>query len=318
MNIKRISSAIRKSQRILITAHVSPDLDALCCELVMTDYLKSIGKKVLIANADGLPDMYQFLKGGKQIKKVQKISRQYDLVIIFDCGDLNRIGSIKDILPKNVPIVNIDHHVTNKLFGTYNLVKPKASSSAEVLFEFLMKEKFALTKNIAELLYLGILTDTGSFRYQTTTAYTHEIAARLLEFKLPVYPLYNQVYENLSESDLKIFLEAVKNFTSIEKGKILCVELKKRILLKAGERFDLRDKIFSFLRMIKNNEVIVIFTEVSSLLTKVNFRSSGRINVASIASQYAGGGHKAASGCRYPGNLKSAKKNVLALLRKQF
>ena len=317
MNIKKISNAIKKSKRVLITTHINPDLDALCCELVMACYLKSLGKKTLIANADFLPDMYQFLKGGKQVKKVKKLSGQYDLVVVFDCGDLNRIGRIKDILPKSVPIVNIDHHMTNKSFGTYNLVKPKASSSAEVLFEFLMKERFVLNKDTSELLYLGILTDTGSFRYQSTTAYTHEIIAKLLGFNLSVSNLYSKVYENLRADDLKILIEALKSFSSYKGGKILFVDLKKKVLKKVGDKFDLRDKIFSFLRMIKGTEVVVIFSEDSSKLTKVNFRSSGKVNVAFVAGQYGGGGHKAASGCRYSGNLKNAKKDVLALLKKQ-
>ncbi|MDP8264923.1 MAG: bifunctional oligoribonuclease/PAP phosphatase NrnA [Candidatus Aceula lacicola] len=318
MNINKISNVIKKSKRVLITTHINSDLDALSCELVMARYLKSIGKKVLIANADSLPDMYRFLKGGNQIKKTKKLSGNYDLIFVFDCGDLNRIGCVKDILPKGVPIVNIDHHVTNKSFGTYNLVKPKASSSAEVLFEFLIKEKFVLNKDTAELLYLGILTDTGSFRYQSTTAYTHEIIAKLLGFNLSVSNLYSKAYENLRADDLRILIEALKSFSSYKGGKILFVDLKKRVLKKVGDKFDLRDKIFSLLRMIKDTEAVVIFSEDSSKLTKVNFRSSGKVNVAFVAGQHGGGGHKAASGCRYSGNLKNAKKDILALLKKQF
>ncbi len=318
MNTKKILNAIKKANHILISTHINPDLDGLSCELVMTKYLKSLGKKVLIANAEKVPAMYEFLKGAKQIKKISKTAKQCDLAIIFDCGDLNRIGEVKNFLPEGIKIINIDHHQTNKEFGTYNLVLPKASSSAEVLFSFLNKQKFKLTKETSELLYLGILTDTGSFRYQSTSSYTHEIAAQLLKFNLPTSDLYKKVYENLNFSDLKVLLDVLKDFTSIENGRILCVDLKKEVLLKSEGKFDLRDKIFSFLRMVNDCEVILIFSEDSKNLTKVNLRSSGKINVASLASQYGGGGHKAASGCRYKGNLENAKKSVISSLRRQF
>ncbi|MDP8266002.1 MAG: bifunctional oligoribonuclease/PAP phosphatase NrnA [Candidatus Aceula meridiana] len=318
MNYKVVHQLIKKSRSVLISAHVSPDLDALCSELAMAQYLRSLGKRVHIINSEKVPEMYQFVKGSSCIKTPGKRAVPYDVALVFDCGELRRIGKAQQVLDLKKPIVNFDHHVTNTFFGQYNLVKPKASSTAEVLFDFFYALKIPLNKTIAELLYLGILTDTGSFRYENTTSHTHRIAAQLVDFGLSANKLYQKVYTRFSPEDLGFSLKVASNFELLFQKKVVCFSLSKKTTDYAGDRFDIRDHLFTTFRTMRGVEVIVIFTQIGSRLTKVNFRSNGRVNVAEVAGFFGGGGHKAASGCQVRGNAKDVKQKVLKILNKHL
>ncbi len=315
MSEKNLLAFLKKYKTFLISTHVNPDIDALASEIVTALFLKSLGKKVFIVNADAVPKMYRFLPF---ISLVQKKGNplDYDAAVIVDCGELDRIDTVQKILLPGKPIVNIDHHITNDYFGRVNYVQPKASSTAEVLYGVLKKERFSFTKETAALLYLGIMTDTGSFRYDNTTDYTHTIASHLLTFKIPVNDLYRRIYETIPLKDVQSFLKIANSFQMIEGGKVLYVELNDRLTKGFSGEFDIREKIFSFLRAIKGVCVIAIFTEVNKNLTRVNFRSQSKVDVAKLASFFGGGGHTKASGCRISANISKAKQQIFGKLRK--
>lgn len=317
MNQKNILKIIKKSRIFLISTHINPDPDALACEIALFLYLQSLGKKVYVINESHVPKRYAFLPKVKVIQKYQKNRRvNFDTAIIVDCGDLNRVGCVKELINSNHTIINIDHHITNDRFGDYNMVKPHASSTAEVLFELFKEARYKFSRPVAILLYLGIMTDTGSFRYESTTAHTHAIVSQLMKFKLPVTDLYKKLYESIPAMDLRLFMKVVSNFEILYQGKVICLELNKEILNKFSEGFDLRDMIFRFLRSIRGVEIIVILTVYKRNLTRVNFRSQGKCDVAKLAHIFKGGGHKKASGCVIPFSLKQARQRVLDQIRK--
>jgi len=319
MSTKSIIQTIKKHKRFLISTHVNPDPDALCSELAMGAYLRSLGKKVLIINHEAVPRRLHFLPGARSIKPYRKNQNiAYDVAIIVDCGELSRIGKVKDLIRKDKILLNIDHHITNDRFGHLNLVQPKASSTAEMLYELLSKAKCVLTKNLAINLYTGIMTDTGSFRFENTTARTHAIASKLREFKFSVSALYQKLYGTISFNDLKELTKVISRFDVFLKGKVICVELHKKVLSKFSQDFDLRDAIFTFLRTIKNVEVFIILTEIERNKTRVNLRSNGKFDVAKLASQFKGGGHRRASGCSVDKNVSGARTAVLGKIRKAW
>ena len=261
MKLQTIISALKKHKRFLISTHVNPDPDALCSEMAISIYLKSIGKKVVVLNEEKAPQRYHFLPGVKQIQSVRSCPKKldYDAVIVVDCGDLGRIGHVQEKIIKGKTIINIDHHITNDMFGKYNLVIPKASSTAEILYELISKAKGKISKSMAIHLYTGIMTDTGSFRYENTTTRTHEIISRLMKFDLQPYELYRKLYETFPLNDLKAFTKVISSFDSRYGGKVASVKLRKSLISSFSEEFDLRDSIFKFLRSIKGVEVVVIF-----------------------------------------------------------
>ncbi len=319
MSSQKIISLIKKNKVFLISTHVNPDPDALCSELALAEYLKVLGKKVFIVNEDTVPQRLSFLPGTKKIQKYKKNKIvPYDIAIIVDCGDLDRIGKVKDCLKGNKPIVNIDHHITNDMFGHVNLLKPKASSTGEVLYEFFKEAKFKLNRNVALCLYAGIMTDTGSFRYENTTAHTHAIVADLMRFDFSANDLYQKLYDIIPLDDLKAFTQVITHFEALFGGRVVLVELNKKVLAKFSEAFDLRDAIFKFLRSIQGVEVIAIFTEVARNKTRINLRSTNKVDVAKLANIFGGGGHKRASGCMIGGNIYKARQDFLKQLKKDL
>lgn len=293
-------------------------MDGLTCELAMASYLKSLGKRVYIINADRPLKMYRFLPGINIAKKFNGRSINYDVAIILDCGDLDRIGRVRELIGNNKIVINIDHHITNDRFGFCNLIKPRASSTAEIIFELFKAAGYRLTKPVALLLYLGIMTDTGSFRYDNTTPAAHAIAGGLMKFRFSTNQAYQAVYDQVPLRQMKALMRIIEGCQIMHKGKLISVTLQKKTLRKFSGEFDLNDKIFSLLRSIKGAEVIVIFTENTPRLTRVNFRSQGRMDVAKLASLYQGGGHQKASGCLIKASLKEAKRSILSRLDKML
>lgn len=318
MSQKAIHQAIKKHKTFLISTHVNPDPDALASELAMALYLKALGKKVHVVNTDPVPSRFQFLPTIEMVKEYKDgQTLDYDVAIVLDCGDLHRIEKVKNLILKGKVLVNFDHHLTNDHFGTLNLIRPQASSTAEVLFDFLKYAKARLNREMAQLLYLGVMTDTGSFRYDSTTVHTHKVAGELMKFDFSVSELYRRIYERVTFEDLRLFTKVINRFETLYKGRVVCIELKKNILKKFSEEFDVRDKVFTFLRAIRGVEVIIIYSDHTPKQTRVNFRSQGnRVNVAQLAYVFGGGGHRKASGCMVSGNISEARKKVLTELDK--
>jgi len=316
VSIRKILGTIQTNKTFLISTHVNPDADGLTSELVLAMCLKSLGKKVHIINADKALGMYLFLPKKHLLKELRHTEVPYDVAIILDCGDLDRIGPVQSILRKGKPLINIDHHITNDYFGDINFVDPHASSTAEILFDLVTKAKFKLTKEVAVLLYVGIMTDTGSFRYDNTTARTHAVVSQLMKFRFSANEWYRKIYENIPFSDFELFNRVVRHFEVTHQGRVASLVLRENILHRFSEEFDLKDRIFTFLRSINGIEVIVIFAESKKNETRVNFRSQGRIDVAQLASLYKGGGHKKASGCLLAKPMESAKRKVFEDLKR--
>jgi len=296
---------------------MNADPDALCSELALAIYLRSLGKKVLIVNHEAVPERFKFLPGTLRVKSFSEVKKtDYDAAIVLDCGDFGRIGKVRALIQEGKPLINIDHHITNDYFGSINLVSPEASSTGEVLYELLVKAKCVFTKNLAMHLYAGIMTDTGSFRYENTTARTHAIAADLMSFKFSAPMLYRKLYESISFDDLKEFTKVISRFDILFDGRVACVELSQKVLAKFSGEFDLRDAIFKFLRSMKTVDVFVIFTEIERNKTRINLRSTHKFDVAQLANFFKGGGHRRASGCALDVNMAQAREEVLAKIRK--
>ena len=311
-SFKEISRIIRKHRTFLVCTHVNPDPDALASQCAMVRILRHLGKRVVAVSPEPIPERFHFLPGVKQIRLASSIKKwDFDVAIILDCGDFSRIGAVRELLLPGTVLVNIDHHVTNSFFGHYNCVVSKSSSTAELLYDLLAQIPCPLAKTLAQLLYIGILTDTGCFRYDNTTPHTHEVAARLLAFGLSSNRLYIKLYESIPLDDLNNFNKLVSSFERYFDNQVVCLVLSQNDLNRFSEEFDLRDKIFRYFRAIKDVEVIVILTEEEKRVTRVNFRSLSRVNVAWLAYRFQGGGHSRASGCLVQDDLSHTKERVL-------
>ncbi len=316
---KKILEALSGSRKVLVTMHVRPDPDALGAALALVLYLKSLGKNVRLYNEDACPRWLEFLPRAALCRKVSGRERFVpDTAVVLDCGDLDRVGKVRGLIGEKTCVINIDHHVTNEGFGRLNLVKKQFSSTSEILYDLLRSAGCVFTREIAVLLYVGILTDTGSFGFDSTTSHTHEVIAALLPFGISVAALDRQVYETMPREDLMLFLSTMNRLKFSCGGRVACLGMTRKAVAAFSDGFDVRDKIFGFLRAVKGLEVIVILTASDHGRVRVNLRSRGQVDVARLAGRFNGGGHRNASGCYIDGTMAQAKTRILAAVTKEL
>ncbi|MDD5617841.1 MAG: bifunctional oligoribonuclease/PAP phosphatase NrnA [Candidatus Omnitrophica bacterium] len=317
MKISKIKEFLKRHKRFLICAHTSPEGDSLGAQLAFAFALQSMGKDYDIVNSDCHPREYAFLPGAGEIKTHPR-NKKYDAIIVLDCSDLSRIGSVINFLDKELPILNIDHHISNDYFGDINIVDTKNSSACEILYSLFKKLKIKIDRNMAICLYAGILTDTGSFRYTNTSSDTHAAASHLLKLKIDAPQIFRNIYENLTFSDLKLINHVLLNIKKDSTGRLAWAEITETTLRKYNPHVDLSDNILNFMRSLKGVEVSLIFREINNQNknVRVNLRSRGNIDVNKIAKHFGGGGHKTASGITLRNtNLKDARNKVVGFIK---
>ncbi len=306
-----VLNVIRHNRKFLVTTHHNPDADALSAALAMSLFLKSQGKQVYVLNEDACPDWLKFLPAISSLKKASDVrGLDYDAAIVLDCGDLKRIGGVRRLIQEDKPLVNIDHHLTNERFGSINVVDTKASSSCEMIFDFFKEAGYPLNRNLARLLYAGIMTDTGSFRWENTSVSCHHKIAELMSYQISAPQMYDRLYVGIPVADMKLFTQVIHDARLLYGNKVYCVTLPKKIESRFSKSFDLKEKLFTFLRSVDGIEVIIILTQLNSKETRVNLRSQGHVNVARLSQQFDGGGHRKAAGCKIYQPLAVAQKTI--------
>lgn len=320
MSLKSAAAFVRKQNNFLITAHTNPEGDALGSEIAFYLLLKKMGKSALMCNEDGIPYGYTFMPEVDSIRKFGRSAMRlkFDCIAVLDCSDMQRTGEVAQLNIRGKPVLNIDHHISNRKFGDVNWVEPRASSASEMVYKLYKELGVAIDKPAAMCLYVGISTDTGSFRYSNTTSSTHKIAAELLKFGLDVPAIYKNIYENVPYQDMELLADILPGMRRDAGGKVIWFTIHKGLLRNRNLCFDLSEHLLSYGRAIKGVQVVVLFKENlgSKGEVRVNFRSQGKVDVNEIAKCFGGGGHKAASGATVHGDLDDIRKKVLARIRK--
>ncbi len=322
MAINEICASLKKYNNFLITTHTSPEGDALGSVLGFYALITRLGKKGTIVNEDKLPYGYDFLPGSKSIRLLNKGSKDiaFDCLVVLDCADLKRCGDVYKLNKDNQPVLNIDHHISNRNFGDLNWVDPDASSCSEMIYKLFKKLRQPFDDDTALVLYTGIMTDTGSFHYSNTRAFTLKAAAELLKFGINVAQVYRSTYENIPAADVKILLKLLQEIKFYSSGKIAGFQIKKTQVRSAKPKVDLADLLLSFGRSIQGVEVVVLFKENlgNNSQVRVNLRSQGKVDVNKIAAFFGGGGHKSAAGCTLTGEIKKIIPQVIAKIQESF
>lgn len=324
LSLKKVIDCIKKYKSFLITSHANLEGDALGSELALFSLLGRLGKRATIVNEDDIPYGYDFLPGKDNIKKFNKRnlkSIKFDCFVVLDSSDLKRTGEVYRInLEAQRPVLNIDHHISNKKFGNINWVEPDVSSCSEMIYKLYKKLGITLNRDAAISLYTGILADTGSFRYSNTSWLTHKIASELLKYDISVPEIFKNVYENITYPDMRILLRTLPRIRRFAQGRVIWLTLRRQMLKNKRLSFDLTEHILSFARSIKGVEVGVLFKEKLGRRDEigVNLRSQGKVDVNKIASFFGGGGHRTASGCTIYGNIDAVRRKVLAKIRREL
>ncbi|MFH1888610.1 MAG: bifunctional oligoribonuclease/PAP phosphatase NrnA [Candidatus Omnitrophota bacterium] len=319
MSLKKIVASLRENKSFLVTTHTNTEGDALGSELAFYGILKKLGKKATVVNEDVLPYSYEFLPNADKIIKYKDNLKEikFDCFVTLDCSDLGRTGEVYRLNAEKRPTINIDHHISNTRFGDVNWVEPHASSCSEMVYKLHKALSLPIDRDTAILLYTGILTDTGSFRYTNTTSFTHKAVSELLKFNLDIPRIYKSVYENIPFQDMKLLARILPAVRREANGKVIWFQIKHNMLRNKRLSFDLSEHILTFGRAIKGAEVVVLFKENLGVRNeiRINLRSQGKADVNKIARFFGGGGHKTASGATIHGKIDDIRKRVLAKIK---
>lgn len=310
---------IKSSKNILIISHVNPDGDTLgtMCGLYCAIY-KKYKKKAEMLVLSKVPKIYEFLphvKGAKTPAMLDK-SREYDLVITVDVASMDRLVDAQIFFEKAKFSVNLDHHGTNNGFGNLAIIEPKSSSSGEVLYKILKTLGWEIDFDTATCLYTAILTDTGGFRFENTSATVFRIAAELTEMGINPKDLYKKCYESKTKATVLFQSYCVSKAVFSSDDKISYTTVYKKDLEKFSAGDDATDGIAETLRAITTTDVSFVVKEVDAKICKVSMRSK-QLNVANICSQFGGGGHKNAAGCTVKLSCEEAIKKILDEIEKE-
>lgn len=310
-----ILDLVRRSRRVLAICHVSPDGDAIGSLLGLGWALKAMGKEVTLACADPVPPFYRYLPGQEEI--VRRPEGAFDLVVSLDCSDQERLGDAYREEHRGLPLLNIDHHVTNQHFGTVNLVDPTAASTAEIVFTLLDELGLPLSPPIAQCLLTGIVTDTRGFRTASSTPRVLAIANRLMAAGASLPEIVSQTLERRPLAVIRLWAQALPGAQL--RGRILWAEITEAMRAEAGVATVDDGGLVNFLLTAEEADVAVVFSEKNEgREVEVSFRARPGWDVAQVALALGGGGHMLAAGATVRGRLTVVRERVLALLEESL
>lgn len=326
--VRQIAKIVETKQKFLLTTHVRSDPDGISSELAFYYMLKKLGKMVIIINDAEYPKSLEFLinKNGsnstssvhdvlfsaEEYKKNKK-KYNFDAVIAFDTPTIERLGKTAEFLDNNVPLINIDHHISNEKFADINLVCSEASSTGEIVYNYLIETKQEITPLIANALYASLITDTGRFIHSNTTAECLYAASDLVKHGARPSEVGKHIYQTNSYSILKLQSMAINTLKMEADNRIAVLWLTNDMLKESGVNDELDTQVFSDIPISVENAIVGIFLKEleNSNEIKVSLRSKENIDVNKIASIFGGGGHVKASGCEIVGTISEVHKKVV-------
>jgi len=310
---KRTIEAIKESQSVMVTSHVNPDGDAVGSLLAIGLALTSMGKRVHMYLESPVPEFLRFLPGADQVRGDAPALQNFDTAVILDCGSLTRIGSLAESVESIPRIVNVDHHLYNEQFGTVNLVETSFCATASILYDMFKVMSLPPDQAIATNLYTGILTDTGSFRYDNTSGHVLAQAAELVELGVNPGLVARSIYLYMPTRRIRLLRQALASVERFLDGRIGVMALRREDFLLAEAGVEDTEGFIDYVRGIPGVEVAVLFKEVDDgTVTGVSLRSWGEVNSAEIARRFSGGGHAKAAGFRLNGRVTDHKNQVVS------
>jgi phosphoesterase RecJ-like protein len=309
--LSQVVELIENKQNFAITTHVRPDGDGIGSSLGLCWLLRSLGKSAEVIVRDGIPAAYAQLPGADEIKQIAEVNGKYDAIFVIECSDLARPG-IKGL--ENQFTVNIDHHATSEHFGTINWIDQTASAVGEMIYNLCKAIGGRITREIAECVYLALVTDTGSFHFPNTTDRTLKVASELVKVGVKPAQISEVVYNSYPWSRIELMRQVLATVQRNESGTIAWMRQTLE-MAESSEAVDGDNNGFVNIPLAaKEVEAVVYMREVQPNAYRVSLRSKGCINVARVAEKFGGGGHKNAAGCRVEGDWDLREKEIIAAL----
>ncbi len=311
--LSQVVELIENKHNFAITTHVRPDGDGIGSSLGLCWLLRSLGKTAEVIVSDGIPISYQSLPGGDEIRKISEIDKQYDAIFVIECSDIHRPG-IKGL--ESEFTVNIDHHATSEHFGTINWIDATASAVGEMIYNLCKAIGGRVTKEIAECVYLALVTDTGSFHFPNTTDRTLKVASELVKVGVKPAQISEAVYNSYPWSRIELMRQVLNTVQRDKSGRVAWMRQTLEMRVSSGMTDGDNNGFVNIPLAAKEVVASVYMREVEPSFYRVSLRSKGSVNVARVAEQFGGGGHKNAAGCRVEGDWNKCEREIVAALIK--
>lgn len=312
-----LDERLKEVSTVGISGHVRPDGDCVGSTLALYNYIMTYYPEISVElYLESIPDVFRFLKNADKIKAPAVDEQVFDLFIVLDCGDVDRLGDNVKYYQTAKYTICIDHHVSNQAFAQENYIIPDASSTCELVYDLIGEEK--VTKEIAECLYTGMVHDTGVFQYSCTAAKTMNIAGILMEKGIDYPKIVTDSFYAKTYEQNRIMGYALLNSVLHLDGKVITTYLTRENLKEFHCTTKDLDGIVSQLRVTKGTEVAVFLYESEDGSYKASFRATGDVNVAEIALSFGGGGHVKAAGCNVFGTIEDVIGRILVEIEKRL
>lgn len=315
-----ILKQLKNSRTVLLASHENPDGDAIGSLLALGHALEFLKKRTVLYNPSPIPAVYRFLPAIKRVARQLRKGDDFDTAVILDCGDLERIGPGAAVAGRIPVTINVDHHITNTGFGTYQLIDTQACATAEIVYRLITALEVPISRDIADSIYTGILTDTGSFRFSNTNEAAFGICREMIARGADPYQIAQQVYGKYSLGRIKLLNRALDSIEISGNGKLSLMTVTKEMFYETGTRPEDADGLINYARQIETVAVAALIQEHmnnKSSLKKdqfhVSLRSDGSVDVARIAAAFGGGGHASASGFSVQAPLADIKERIFRL-----
>jgi len=319
IDAQAVADAIREHDAFVTVAHENPDGDALGSLLATTIALRELGKDVVMYLSGDAPTPAEY--GFLDLSTLQRelpADLEQRVLLALDCANEQRIGPDRAIVERAGVVLNVDHHHDNSRFGDVNLVVDDASSTAEIVRDILSLLGVPLTPDVAEALYVALVTDTGRFQYSNTTPKALRLAADLVEAGADVHGIFRLVYETVQFAKLKLLARALDRAAVYEGGRLVVSYLLKNDFAEVGAEEPYSEGIIDYLRSVEGSEMVALIREpprADGPVRRISLRSSrDEVDVSAIARAAGGGGHRQAAG--FSSDLEIEE--IIAFLRRQL
>ena len=318
-DLAAVAEALRSNDRFIVTTHENPDGDALGSLLATTFALRELGKDadMYLFGEVPIPNEYEFMDFAGIVRGPNPDSSER-VVVALDCANERRLGPESALLEKAQLVVDIDHHHDNTRFGKVNLIVGHASSTGEILADVFRELGVSLTPEIAEALYIAVVTDTGRFQYANTTAKALRLAAELVEAGADVHRVFQGVYENVAFAKLKLVARALENAEVFEGGRVVVSHLEREDFEHAGAEEPYSEGIIDYLRAVEGTELAALIREpptANGPTHRISLRTTeADLDVSAIARKSGGGGHRQAAGFSSEASIEE----ITEFIRREF
>lgn len=307
--LSQVVELIENKSRFAITTHVRPDGDGIGSSLGLCWLLRSLGKSADVIVSDGIPPAYATLPGADEIVSLTEVrDGDYDAIFVIECSDVERPNILN---LEHQFTVNIDHHSTCEHFGTVNWIDPTASACGEMIYNLCKAIGGRISREIAECLYLALVTDTGSFHFPNTTERTLKVASELVKAGVKPAKISEAVYNSYPWSRIELMSQVLSTVRRDPSGRVAWMRQTSEMRETTGMTDGDNSGFVNIPLAAKEILASVYMREVEKGAFRVSLRSKGAINVARVAEIFGGGGHKNAAGCRVEGDWDECEERIV-------